>query len=374
MPRLLLVTVTAATAAAIAVAGCGSDHPDVPIATAPTTTLVATSTSTASATTAPTTTTETTPPPTEATDASQPTDSTAATATTTEEGDTSVPPPTTAAPETTASVPPADPNEFGLRAVVDQFREDEILHLLQVRVTNTSQVKVRIMQIQLVWPGLTVVAPTVRSDLLSPGQTLDVPIDYGVAVCSETPPGVDETPPDAPAVAAATVKIGDSGPVVPTYIPIADQLHIFNRIFGPSCRDQRIQDVAKITFGPTWTEVTEGGVPGLAGTIVMERNNGNEPVTLTDMGGSVLLSVHAARESAAALATLAPGRSRLEVPIVFVESGNCFPHALAESKKTFILPAQVSLNGEPPLTYELTIDVADRSQFGQMINESCGVG
>jgi len=348
MPRLALVTITV-----VALAGCGSDHPDVPLATAPATTVAAATTTAPAATTTATTTTA--PRPTTAT--------------------TTAPPPTTVpAPETTASIPPATPNELGLRAVVDQFREDEILHLLQVRVTNTSQSKVRITSVQLVWPGMTVVAPTPRSDLLSPGQTLDVPISYGVAVCSQTPPGIDESPPDAPAVAAATVKPGDSGPGVATQIPIADQLHIFNRIFGPSCRDQRVQDAATITFGPTWTEVTEDGVPGLAGTIIVERNHGDKPVALTDMRGSVLLSVHATRESSTALLTLQPGTARREIPIVIVESGNCFPHALAESKKTFILPAEVSLDGEPPLVYELTIDTADRSQFGAMINESCGVG
>ena len=366
MPR---VTILSVAVAVLAVAGCGSDYPDVPVATNPTTTVAVPSTEAAPTTPAPTTTAaETTTTTTAPTTTALPTTAPPTTAQPT------TAPATTDAPETTVSVPPATPNELGLRAVIDQFREDEILHLLQVRVTNTSDRKIRITSVQLVWPGMTVVAPTTRSDLLSPGQVLDVPISYGVAVCKQTPPGVDESPPDAPALAAATVRPGDTGPDVGTYIPIADQLHIFNRIYAPSCRDQRVQDAASISFGPTWTEVTEDGKPGLAGTIIVERNHGDEPVTLTDMGGSVLLSVRASRESDAALLTLEPGTTRRELPIVFVESGNCFPHALAESKKTFILPAQVSLDGEPPLVYELIIAVEDRAQFGRMINESCGVG
>jgi len=368
MPR---VTILSVAVAMLAVAGCGSDYPDVPVATNPTTTVAAPSTEAPPTTSAPTTTASaTTVPPTTV----PPTTVPPTTAPATTDAPETTAPATTDAPETTVSVPPATPNELGLRAVIDQFREDEILHLLQVRVTNTSDRKIRITSVQLVWPGMTVVAPTTRSDLLSPGQVLDVPISYGVAVCKETPPGVDELPPDAPALAAATVRPGDTGPDVGTYIPIADQLHIFNRIYAPSCRDQRVQDAASISFGPTWTEVTEDGKPGLAGTIIVERNHGDKPVALTDMGGSVLLSVHATRESSAALVTLEPGTTRRELPIVFVESGNCFPHALAESKKTFILPAQVSLDGEPPLVYELIIAVEDRAQFGRMINESCGVG
>lgn len=337
---------------ALVVVGCGSDNPDVPPLTtaAPATTTAPAPTDAAPTTTTPSVTTDTA-------------------------ADTTAPPATTAAaPVTTESVPPATPNELGLRAVVDQFREDEILHLLQVRITNTSQTKVRVTSVQLDWPGMTVVEPTPRSDLISPGQTLDVPISYGVAVCSESPPGVDEVAPSAPAMAMATVKPGDEGAEVATEIPIADQLHIFGRIYPTSCRDQRVEDFATIRFGPTWTDVTEDGVPGLAGTVTVERNHANVPVAVTDMRGSVLLSVHAARQSNAALVTLEPGASRRELAIVIVESGNCFPHALAESKKTFILPVEVSLDGEPPLTYELTIAVADRAHFGSMINESCGVG
>ena len=40
----------------------------------------------------------------------------------------------------------------------------------------------------------------------------------------------------------ATVKPGDAGAEVATEIPIADQLHIFGRIYPTSCRDQRVAD------------------------------------------------------------------------------------------------------------------------------------
>jgi len=353
----LIRALSAVLVLAAAMTGCGSDPPDALPAS---TTAVAPTTNAPSTTDAPTTT-------------AAPTTTTAA-PTTTAVADTTAPPTTSAAPVTTSSVPPATPNELGLRAVLDQFREDEILHLLQVRVTNTSDAKIRLTSVQLDWPGMTVVSPTPRSDLLSPGQVLDVPISYGVAVCSETPPGVDETPPDAPIVAVATAKQGDAGPDVTTEIPIADQLHILGRVYPTSCREQRIEDAVSIQFGDTWKPVTEDGVPGLAGTVVVERNHGDQPVALTDMSGSVLLSVHVDRESDDALLTLEPGTSRRELPVVIVESGNCFPHALAESKKTFFLPVEVSLDGEPPLVYELIIDVADRARFGVMINESCGVG
>ncbi len=54
--------------------------------------------------------------------------------------------------------------------------------------------------------------------------------------------------------------------------------------------------------------------------------------------------------------------------MVIGQSGNCTAHALAESKKTFILPVEVVLGDDPPITTEVTIDVGARPQFNDMIN------
>src|SRR3954452_8767988 len=196
----------------------------------------------------------------------------------------------------------APPVAAGLTAVVDQFREDEILHLLQVRVTNDGDVAYHIARMQLDWPGLTRVAPTPRNTLVVPGQTIDVPIDYGRAVCAGDPPGADESPPDVPAVAVATVTPEGSSTPVQATIPVTDSLHIFDRIFGPSCRDQRVEASVALQFGETWTPTTTpDGHPALAGTLDVERKHTDQPVTIAAVGGSVLLDVHAAGDAEPAL-------------------------------------------------------------------------
>jgi hypothetical protein len=334
-------------AVSIVLVGCGSDDDSLPAASTPTTIEASTPTSTSTVPTIVPTTVATTGPST--------------TVAVTE-------------PETTIAIPAAPPNALGLTAVVDQFREDEISHQLQVRVTNTSATKVRLTSMQLGWSGFTVVAPNSRSDLLSPGQTLDVPIDFGVAVCAQDPPGVHESPPAAPAVANATVVPGDSGDAVADVIPIADRLHIFDRVFPSACRDQRVSSVVDIHFGPTWTATTRSGQRGLAGTLEMVRRRAGPRVTLTRLDGSVLLVVHADAEAQAEVLALEPGAGTVTLPVVVVQSGNCSGHALTESKKTFFLPVQVGIDGEPSIPYELVVDVGVRPQFTDMINTSCGVG
>ena len=97
-------------------------------------------------------------------------------------------------------------------------------------------------------------------------------------------------------------------------------------------------------------------------------------IVVTRLDGSVLLRVDPQDTNADPILRLAPGTDSAELPIVIEQSGRCDAHALAESKKTYILPVEVSLDGERAIAYDLIIPVALRGRFGDMINQSCGVG
>ena len=88
----------------------------------------------------------------------------------------------------------------GLTAILEQYREDEILNLLQVKASNHSTSSVDVLDLRLDWAGITANDPLDRGVLVSPGQRVDIPINAGRAVCSD-PPGADEQPPAGPAVA-----------------------------------------------------------------------------------------------------------------------------------------------------------------------------
>ena len=56
------------------------------------------------------------------------------------------------------------------------------------------------------------------------------------------------------------------------------------------------------------------------------------------------------------------------------QSGNCAPHALIESKKTFIIPIGFAVGDDEPTAYVITFDTPARNVLNDMINESCGLG
>jgi hypothetical protein len=260
----------------------------------------------------------------------------------------------------------------GLTAILEQYREDEILNLLQVKASNRSTSSVDVLDLRLDWAGITGNDPVARGVLVSPGQRVDIPINAGRAVCSD-PPGADEQPPPTPAAAVGHASI-DGGPPVLISIPITDSGKILPKIFPLSCRDQRVQWAAKVSFGTTWTRTTTSdGAPAVRGTVEMQRNHSTEPITLVRLNGSVLLRLVDLSPSSPA-AVLDAGQDSLTVPILIEQSGRCESHALAESKKTYLIVLDVGIGDEPPIGDEVAFDIPSRVVLGKMINDSCGVG
>ena len=274
------------------------------------------------------------------------------------------------AKDTTTSVAPTVVP--GLTAILEQYREDEILNLLQVKATNRSTSSVDVLDLRLDWAGITGNDPLARGVLVSPGQRVDIPINAGRAACSD-PPGADEQPPPGPATAVGHASI-DGGPPVPISIPITDSGKILPKVFPLSCRDQRVQWAAKVSFGTTWTRTTTSdGAPAVQGTVEMRRNHSTAPITLVRLNGSVLLRLVDLSPSTPA-AVLEAGEDSLTVPILIEQSGRCEAHALAESKKTYLIVLDVGIGDEPPIGDEVAFDIPSRVVLGKMINDSCGVG
>ena len=83
---------------------------------------------------------------------------------------------------------PATPADPDLTVVLEQSRDNENRHLLQIALSNDGAEPVEVVRLQLRSPAFTGVAPTVREDVLAPGQRLAFPITYGAADCRGSGP------------------------------------------------------------------------------------------------------------------------------------------------------------------------------------------
>jgi hypothetical protein len=259
----------------------------------------------------------------------------------------------------------------GLSATLEQYREDEIQGLISVKTSNKSTSDVEFHDLRLEWAGLADTDPLVRSTTVSPGVTYDIRVVQGDAVCGD-PPSADGAPPADAAVAVGNASIDGADPVL-VAMPVEDPQAILPKVYRRSCQDQRLTWAADLRFGDRWTpSTTASGDPAVLGTIELDRRGSDEPLTVTEINGSVLLRISAVSPSAP-VAVLEPGQESASIPIQIEQSGNCAAHALAESKKTFIIPMGFAVGDDEPTSYVITFDDPTKELLNDMINESCGL-
>ncbi len=241
-----------------------------------------------------------------------------------------------------------------------------------MQTTNHSPSTVAFSDLRLDWPGLGDEAPLAHSTQLAPGVTFDIRVHQGDAVCGSPPAATGSPPPDEPvAIGHASV---DGGAPQLIAVPIEDRRSVLPRVYSMSCQAQRLTWAADVHFGDEWTpSTTADGRPAVVGTLEVRRNESDATITVTRIDGSVLLRISPVTP-ADPLTVLAPGQQAASIPIVIEQSGNCSPHALAESKKTFIIPVTVGIGEEPAAADVVTFDAPAKAVLNRVINESCGVG
>lgn len=297
-------------------------------------------------------------------------------ATSAEQTGSAVPGPTTAA----VAVAPSAPETIttlaftaaGLGATLERYREDDVPNRVQIQVNSTAAGPVSVTNLRLVWAGFGELPASPATYTVAPGQVVDLPVQVGPAICS-TPPKLTEEVPAEPAVAAGTARFG-SGPPVEVRIPITDTRGVLSRLYVPACRVEAVRHAVTISFGETWTDTEFDGMPATAATLRLERNQGTDPVVVSEIRGSVLLRFRPEKPPSGTLVALARGESKAETPVLLVQSGDCRPHALADSKHTFFLAAVVHIGTSAEVVIDVFPDAAAQLQLTRMINRSCGVG
>jgi hypothetical protein len=285
--------------------------------------------------------------------------------------------PTTVAPAesgTEAVTIPETPLAFtadGLAASLERYREDDVPNRIQIQVTSRAVGLVQLSELRLISPAFGELAASTRSFSVSPGQRVDLPVQLGPANCSN-PPVIGENPPSGSSFAVGKLSVGDAPPN-DVRIPITDIRRVVERLFAPACNVQAIAYKATVEFGPVWTDTEFEGQPAAAGTLRIVRNKGTEAITITEIRGSVLLRFKPEKPPSGTLVTLAEGQQIAEVPVLLVESGDCRPHAIADSKHTFFLPAVVNVGASATAIIDVMPDPASQIQLSQMINRSCGL-
>jgi hypothetical protein len=234
----------------------------------------------------------------------------------------------------------AEPERPNVALGVEQYRDDEPAHALQIAVRNSEPAQVTVLSVQFLSPDFEPTGPVSYEQLLpTGGLQIDFRTPYGKGRCD------GETVPSHARPAAALLRLRVAEGSVGDYrYPLPDPKNLLDRLLVADCRLALVANVADITFGERWTVAHRGGQPVLRGTIDVRRTNLDRTLAVTNVLGSVLFEFHLPDRKP--LATLAPGQAATSFPLE-ITTPRCTGHAFGESKQTYYFRVWVSIdNGE----------------------------
>lgn len=263
--------------------------------------------------------------------------------------------PGSAAP-TVASVPTsaAPAVAGGLSVTLKQYRADAARDVLQVTLGNTGPGTVAVRSLALGAPELVPVPPTPRADTLVTGNRYDLAVGYGGIRCGAAPPGPTE-------VVAEVTRDGVPAEVV---VPVTRPDPTLDVLVARDCARQAVAAAVELDL-----RVGPPAGTSLPARVSATRSAGSTAdVVVTGVAGSVLHDLAPART--APVLTLGATEQAAATDTV-VTVARCDAHARADSKRSFVLPAWVVVDGAPEVYTTLTVDDATQAAMAAFLEQAC---
>jgi hypothetical protein len=240
-------------------------------------------------------------------------------------GDTPSVSPQSTTPSDTTVLEPATP-VGGLLATIATNRLYALERGFGLGLSNVGDEPIVVRELQLDSPLFTVVPLAAEEVLLQPGgRRFVLPVPYGEARCEGEP---------APTFAAVVV-LGDGEELrLPA---VEEHPGALGRVHDRECAAADIRERVDLHFGDRWTRDGDA----ISGELVLEQRREGDPVAVEDAVGSVIFTIRVDDDEPPIL-RVTDDEPVASVPIT-ISADRCDPHALAESKRTFMFLSWVTV-------------------------------
>ena len=169
-------------------------------------------------------------------------------------------------------------------------------------VTNNSSKPITVTSATISWDGFDWSVAKLPKEPVLPDQTAAFVSHFGRANCTARP--------SAPRLLAVVNGVRRD---LRLHV---DEPGLFERLRTSVCAQQRLDDAASLRMSIGTTVVHDNGVPFYAGTVTLRRHQvPGEPVTVVDLGGSVIFNVLPEQGRRLRPVRLAADAASLDVPI-----------------------------------------------------------
>lgn len=258
----------------------------------------------------------------------------------------------TSAGEEPSSTPTPD-SKIDVSLGFTQLLPDEGTPKGLLRVVNGSDQPLPVTGAGLSWSGYGEQFAQPHDATLAPGQTLDLHVLLPDAQCDE-----GEEPISGVVATADETKVQK--------LTTSGQ-QFLRRLWKRGCDDALVAENVAISYAPGWS--IDMRSESLDGTLLLERQEGTEPVTVTYADGSVLHDLVLPGE-----VTIAGDDPSVEMPMSIQPGNRCDEHAIGQSTAPFTFRIGVRVGDGPDATETLVLvppPVKVQQQATRLLLASC---
>lgn len=241
---------------------------------------------------------------------------------------------------------PAGDERQALHATVERSRLFETQRQLKLVLRNDGLEAVTIDSVQLVSPRFVAMDAQARRSVLGPGRSVSMPLDFGDSSCGDA---ADEG--EAVVVVEAEGKAVELPFDEPPRATLAE-LH------AQECEIERIRAAASISFDESFTVM---GPREVRAMLELRQVEPGRAVVVESLRGSVIFTVIPDRPAVPLLA-VGPDRPTDAVAVT-VGASRCDPHALIESKRTYLFSVWARLDDGEVVRLDVEPEGALRDQL-----------
>lgn len=242
-----------------------------------------------------------------------------------------------------------------------QTRPDEVIHGVQLAVTNLGTETLVVDRMRLTADGFTGAGWVPRDSPIPAGQRVNLPTFYGKPRCpAEGEPALGVVRVDL------RLHIGSGGEQAVRVQPRASRA-LLNRIIGSQCLEQRLLHEVALSFGSRWRTEGRGDATRLHTTIEARLAPDAPARDITQLAGTVLYNLAVDSRAGPAAepgpyASLDPGHPAAAIPVV-VSQARCTGHAKGETKQPFRFLVWLGDPGTDGVAVQLPVSAADRGRL-----------
>lgn len=244
---------------------------------------------------------------------------------------------------------PAPTATFGFT----QLLPDEGTRHALLRVTNTGNAPMVVSSVAIEWPGYPDGAPSPADPTIPAGRTLDLRLDLPDPDCdragSEGVVGIVET-----TQGTVVHELEASGT---TYV---------RRLWRTQCADVVVRSAVAISYSPTWRVVGEGVGARALGDLVLRRRDGDEPISVGGVDGSVLYGLRLPGPT-----SLPAGSTLARLPLEITPGNRCDEHARGQATAPFDFLMRLHIGNRPAIAHAIEVPLTATQAATEALDIAC---